>query len=279
MHSKQNLSPSLLKSIIENIKKSTNSEKEAEIKRLIELIEDGVTRDLLPETISSLYLVGTMGTSHSTQLEKLRFRFILAEWIYEKRNKLGYVIKQVEELSGVNRGYISRLERGIAKLPSADIIQKLSNVLGELPDELQNIVPTERVENTTYNNLDGKAVRIATLVNDLPAEYQEWLAQLTEVTSQWVKETYSQDLQIMGLSWEKAGTTKQKTITQIVQFLLKLDQKIIHQILGELFSNYVEHVDSEDVPSILRMFTRDTQTVPAEEKFDFTKTKTDKEDD
>ncbi len=280
MHRQISSFEALLEEIIQNIKNLQGDEQEAEVARFIRHLENGVPREFLPETISSLFFLKGIDTIHSEQLEELRLRFLLAEWIYKQRTELGYVIGRVEELSGVNRGYISRLERGAAKLPSKEIILKLSSALGKLPTQFQTaeFAPKETVNDSTYDHFHKGAAEVAMLVNELPLEYQEWLATLTRTTFQWVKENHSQELKIMGLTWEKAGTTKQNVVLQIVQFLLRLDQTLLHQILGELFVEYVDYVDAEDVPAILRMYTKDIQTIPTGEKF-VSKTKRVKDDD
>ena len=52
------------------------------------------------------------------------------------RKQKGYTLRKVEELTGISNAYLSQLERGRSKRPSADLLQKLGEEYGVEKEEL-----------------------------------------------------------------------------------------------------------------------------------------------
>lgn len=65
---------------------------------------------------------------------------LIGEYVRFKRAELGLTQEQLAENSGVNRSYLSRLEKGHFKQPSLSVITKLSHAFGVYVEELIRIV-------------------------------------------------------------------------------------------------------------------------------------------
>ena len=61
----------------------------------------------------------------------------LGEKLRKARRKAGYTLKEVEEKIGISNSYLSELERGIKNNPSNDLLNKLLELYGEIPNKKQ----------------------------------------------------------------------------------------------------------------------------------------------
>lgn len=64
----------------------------------------------------------------------------LARYLKAKREAAGLNISQLAKLVGVDHGYISRLERGEKRKPSAELLHKIANVLEVDPSEILSLI-------------------------------------------------------------------------------------------------------------------------------------------
>lgn len=103
----------------------------------------------------------------------------LGSFLKEKRKMKGYSLRDVEELKSISNAYLSQIENGKIKKPSANILYKLSQ-LYEVPFDLllkvSGIINNNREENRNYpKTATGHALFSENLTEEEEKQLTEYL--------------------------------------------------------------------------------------------------------
>lgn len=106
------------------------------------------------------------------------FHTILKETRRKKKMTLTYLSKK----TGIDQGYLSRLERGEKSNPSSEVLAKLADVLGVTTDYLLGRTDETQDENknSKLDDLDESVYGLARNIQDLDPESQDVLSKLIE---------------------------------------------------------------------------------------------------
>lgn len=98
----------------------------------------------------------------------------LGDTLKESRKNIGYTLQQVEDSSGISNAYLSQLENGKIKSPSANILYKLSS-LYKVPLKTflisAGIIDKKNEENTS--NSDSFVQKVAFSSEEMTKEEKE----------------------------------------------------------------------------------------------------------
>lgn len=113
------------------------------------------------------------------------------EYIYEKRKRSGFTIRDLSEKISASPSYISGIERGTRTAPNSDILKKLSNVFNLSREEEAKMmdlaaktkssptVPSDVLPYINENNIVHKAIRTAMQNNISDDEWENFIEHIT----------------------------------------------------------------------------------------------------
>lgn len=110
------------------------------------------------------------------------------------REQKGYSLKEMEEMTGVSAGYVSRIETGERKAPSIPIVQLLADAL--------DVELTELLDVSSDKTDEAKSISTLLLTNDFTIDgkiaekkAKEILVSIIEkiINSSWEQDTRFQD--------------------------------------------------------------------------------------
>lgn len=113
------------------------------------------------------------------------------EYIYEKRKKNGFTIRELSGMISASPSYISGIERGTRTAPNSDILKKFSDAFALSDEEEAKMmdlaaktksaptVPSDILPYINENNIVHKAIRTAMQNNISDDEWEKFIEHIT----------------------------------------------------------------------------------------------------